>query len=147
MNTARLATISKTLTTGNRRAGTPSDNGSISRLSRARSCCHRTGLAVGVSAAWRLAEYVGAEGPDLGHGRVAEVREAKDVLDGAQQGVMVVRDGADGAGPDQRGQQDRADAAAAGSGLAGFGHVRVAGAQPGDLAAAGGSVAAFVEGD
>ena len=31
MNTAKLATISKMLTTGNRRAGRPSDNGSISR--------------------------------------------------------------------------------------------------------------------
>ncbi len=30
-----------------------------------------------------LAEYVGAEGPDLRHGRVAEVRQAEDVLHSA----------------------------------------------------------------
>jgi hypothetical protein len=61
-----------------------------------------------------LAEYVRAEGPGRRHGRVAQVRQAEDVLDGAQQRVVVVRDGADGTGPDERGQQDRADAAAAG---------------------------------
>jgi hypothetical protein len=41
------------------------------------------------------------------------VRQAEDVLHGAQQRVVVGVHGADGAGPDQGGQQDRADAAAA----------------------------------
>jgi hypothetical protein len=50
----------------------------------------------------------------LRHGGVAEVWQAENVLDGAQQRVVVVADGADGAGPDERGQQDRPDAAAAG---------------------------------
>ena len=67
------------------------------------------------AAGYPLAEHVRAEGPDLRHGGVAEVRQAEDVLDGAQQGVVVVGDGADRARLDQRGQQDRADAAAAAS--------------------------------
>jgi hypothetical protein len=55
-----------------------------------------------------LAECVHAEGPDLRRGRVAQVRQAEDVLDGAQQRVVIAGDGADGAGPDERGQEDRA---------------------------------------
>ena len=66
---------------------------------------------------------------------------------GAQQRVVVVVHGADGARPDQGGQQDRADAAAAGPVLAGQRHVRVVRAEAGCLAAAGGRVAALVEGD
>jgi hypothetical protein len=63
----------------------------------------------------------------LRHGGVAEVRQAEHVLDGAQQRVVVVVDGADGAGPDEQGQQDRPDAAAAGAVLSGQQPVRVRG--------------------
>jgi hypothetical protein len=38
-----------------------------------------------VKASLSLAEYVRAEGPELRHGRVAEVWQAEDVLDRAQQ--------------------------------------------------------------
>jgi hypothetical protein len=72
----------------------------------------------------------------------------RDVLDGAQQRVVVVvRNGADGAGADERGQPDRPDAAAVGAGLPGQGHAGVGGGEPGVLAAPGGRAAAFVEGD